>query len=211
MDSYNHARSASTWFPFSDDSLRAFTPCTSLTDTVSVSSIGADLSQVLYWLGKQVIGAALSISIRRRLAAIDTFISNRHAIRRLVRHGMFMQQLHDVCEDLLEFCRPKYSVVVRSRSLELIIKLLRPIDAYSIVVIKSDFPDVLASCGLDQSQDPRILYPAAQLARIIKAYKDLSCDCSGCLSYHNVELCALPRISSKPDKSLSLRHLLHTR
>ncbi|KAF7436598.1 hypothetical protein PC9H_003431 [Pleurotus ostreatus] len=162
MDSYNRARSSATWFPFSDDSLRAFTPCASLTDTASVSGIGADLSQVLYWLGKQAIGAALSISIRRRLAAINTFISNRPAIRRLVGHDIFMQQLHDVCEDLLEFY------------------------AYSIIVIKSGFPDVLASCGLDQSQDPRILYPAAQLARIIKAYKDLSCDCSICLNYHNV-------------------------
>ena len=55
MDSYSdHARAAATWFPFTDDSLRVFTPCTSLTDTVSVSGIGADLSQVLYWLGKQV-------------------------------------------------------------------------------------------------------------------------------------------------------------
>ncbi|KAF4605015.1 hypothetical protein EYR40_003798 [Pleurotus pulmonarius] len=150
MDRYNHPQSPASWFSFGDDSLRAFTPCTSLTDTVSVSGIGADLSQALYWLGKQVIGAALSFSIRRRLAAIDTFVSNRHAIRHLVGHAMFMQQLHGICQDLLEFCRPNYSVVVRSRSLELIIKLLQPTDAWSIIVIKSDFPDVLASCALDQ-------------------------------------------------------------
>ncbi|KAL0951463.1 hypothetical protein HGRIS_008151 [Hohenbuehelia grisea] len=147
--------------------------------TTEFDGLGADLGRFLYWFGTHVLDAGVRITIRSRFVAISFFVSLVH--RKGTAPQLATDRVKGMCADLLELCRPVYSLRVRRRSLTLMLALLQPVTSLTGVILSSDFFSVLMSCGLNECRDPVIIRVLAQIEFLNGTVSNLPCPCTICM------------------------------
>lgn len=65
--------------------------------------------------------------------------------------------------------------------MQLLLDILRPLDNWSVLLLQSNFVEVLARQVLERSEDWKILDSAACIAHVVSAFQELPCTCDVCL------------------------------
>lgn len=74
-----------------------------------------------------------------------------------------------------------WSSAVRRKALHLLALLLKRLDAWSLIVLESNFLDVLSACELELCGDHLIDHDLVEVMKVTSAFWDLPCQCLTCL------------------------------
>lgn len=186
---------------------------TTISDSIETTSssyatadgLGTDFGRFLNWIGTRLLDAVIEIVIQRRLLSIATYISHRG--RDQVQLNEDPGRLQAACADLLELCRyapqhpessviallitpcsprPIYAMKVRRKSMGLISALFHPVDHISILILHSDFVEVLAALEIDCCGADDMVHTIVDIVHIANNVRSLSCHCILCLQRFNV-------------------------
>ncbi|KAJ7596810.1 hypothetical protein C8J56DRAFT_1041065 [Mycena floridula] len=163
------------------------------TSTCSQSGLGSDLGRLLHWFGTKVCNGLIRVAIRHRLHGISkTF--KRRSTRKMTRKRI--EEFRLMCADLLELCRPDHSCKIRRKSLILILTLLYPVDGYSVLLLESDFVEMLTIVTDDcasPDEDYEMDYDLEDLGQTVmecihltNGFRSLHCHCPVCIKKYNL-------------------------
>lgn len=149
----------------------------------------------MYWFGERLLDCWGELAIQARLLSIHRTL--RH--KGVVEHIDLTQAIcaRNGCEDLLDLCRYMSSPSVRERSvtwdsigyplrirqkaLQAILLLLRPLDAWSSILLDTNLIGFVTTCGVERSEDTALRAIFAEVLRVLVAYCLLPCRCITCI------------------------------
>jgi len=155
---------------------------TSRTETASsystVYGIGSDAGLFIYWFGEQVLGICDDVVVRVKLLSMQRWVMRKGIVEH-VGPG-HVKAVRDACDSLVEFCRDDYSRSTRRKALLLLLALLKPLDAWSRILLQSNFVEVLEDYAVARG-DAVMAETFEELLRIVGAFKALPCQCNPCI------------------------------
>ncbi len=74
-----------------------------------------------------------------------------------------------------------YPLRFRRAALQLVLAIIRPLDAWSMILLESNFIEILATCQLELCDHWEICDISKQIADIASRFEMLHCRCAICL------------------------------
>ncbi|KAH8099397.1 hypothetical protein BXZ70DRAFT_1009206 [Cristinia sonorae] len=145
----------------------------SITSSTSLNMdwLGSDLGDFLYWFGEQLLDIWIEAAIRTRLVSIQVTLVRKGVIECI--SASQTQYVHRICDDLLELCRDCYTLKRRRKALQLLLELLRPFDAWSMVLLSSNGFSYLCYYEDDLRQDPDMHATFSEITHLVTAFQQM--------------------------------------
>ncbi|CAL1695165.1 unnamed protein product [Somion occarium] len=141
--------------------------------------LGSDLGTFLYWFGERLLDGWVDIAIRLRLRSIRRALKHRGSAHSV--DGIKARYIRHACEDLLELCSDYYSLRIRRRAFDLLLTLLKPLDAWSFILLESNFVQVLSAYRLEPCSDLIIATRFDEIVQIVALLSACPCRCEACM------------------------------